>query len=66
MTFWSPADGNLSKFGERVEKSLHSVTGLIVIPKHHCLNSFARVNVEHFNEKLDLFAVLELRFVVEL
>lgn len=49
MTFWSPADGNLSKFGEGVEKSLHSVTGLIGIPKQHCLNSFVRVNVEHFN-----------------
>lgn len=51
MTFWSPADGNLSKFVEGVEKSLRSVTGLIGIPKHHCLNSSARVNVEHFNYK---------------
>lgn len=49
MTFWSPADGNLSKYDEREEKCLHSVTGLIGILKHRCLNSFVRVNVERFN-----------------
>lgn len=49
MTFWSLADGNLSKYDEREEKSLHSVTGLIGILKHRHLNSFVRVNVERFN-----------------
>ncbi len=33
----------------RDEKSLHSVTGITGILKHHRLNSFVRVNVERFN-----------------